>query len=1180
VIAVRSVRRAILPILVAGVLTALAGAAPAFAASSPWWSVTSSASPTYLRPGVPGQKLVVTATNLGDGPVNGATTPVRILDTLPEPELTPASTPQGAAGTGKGGIVGAGPGEPGYRGPVTCSLTPLSCEFTGTLQPYEHIEVVITLAVSAPPQQPNRVSVSGGGAPSLSISRPLTVSGEPTPFGVEDYGLAPEEEGGALDTRAGSHPFQLTTTLALNQTADPVKPPAMPRNLSFKLPPGLIGNPTPFPQCPAVQFTATKTGVSNLCPDDTAIGVAVVRVDEPETFKLLTDAVPVFNLKPDVGEPARFGFFVVGVPVVLDTAVRTGGDYGVTVSSYNTSQTANFISSIVTLWGAPGAAAHNSSRGWSCVAGGLWSGGSPCKESTPAVQAPFLVMPTSCANPLSEPLTSTVEADSWPAPYRESQTATPVSYTLQDSLGEPFGLDGCNKLLFSPEIEVSPDVPNASTPTGLTVEIHVPQDAALNPKGLAESNVRDTTVTLPEGLTLNPGGADGLQACSEAQMGFTGVEGETVHFTPGKPSCPDASKIGTVEIETPLLPHMLKGFVYLATPAPFGEGGMNPFGSLIAMYIVAEDPVSGTLVKLPGEASLDPVTGRLTTTFKNTPQVPFENLRLHFYGGARAPLSTPSACGSYETKASFTPWSGNEPVQSSSTFNITTGPNGGPCANPRPFAPGFQAGSTNIQAGAFTPFTTTMSRPDADQPLGRLSMKLPPGLLGLISSVKLCGEPQASLGTCGPESLIGHTVVSAGLGSNPVTVKRPGEVFITGPYEGAPYGLSIVNPAEAGPFNLGNVIVRAKIEVDPLTAALTIVSDPLPTILKGIPLQLQHVNVTIDRPGFTFNPTNCGHMAITGTMSSSEGASAPVSTPFQVTNCATLKFAPKFAVSTSAKTSKAKGASLTAKLSYPAGSQGTEANLTRVKVDLPIQLPSQLKTLQKACLAKVFEANPAACPPESIVGHAKVITPILPVPLTGPAYFVSHGGEAFPSLTMVLQGYGVTVDLVGTTLIKNGITSTLFKAVPDVPFNTFELTLPQGKYAALAANLPAKAKSSFCGQSLKMPTEFVAQNGAVIHQSTPVSVTGCPPTVTITKTKLTGHTLLVTVKTSAKGTVRISGNGLKTTVKKNLKAGTYQIRVALTKTGTSMRAHHKKTTVRAGLTVGKQVVAKTTVVRL
>ena len=407
---------------------------------------------------------------------------------------------------------------------------------------------------------------------------------------------------------------------------------------------------------------------------------------------------------------------------------------------------------------------------------------------------------------------------------------------------------------FEPSIDVAPDGQQASTPTGLTVGVHVPQEASLNPSGLAEAAVKDTTVTLPAGVGLNPAGADGLQACSTEQVALASA---------APIACPEASKVGTVEINTPLLPEPLVGAAYLATQ------NANPFGSLVALYIVAEDPTAGVLVKLAGEVRPDPVTGQLVSTFKETPQLPFEDLKLHFFGGSRAPLGTPALCGGYTTTASIAPWSGNAPVNSSSEFDVTSGPNGSACESPLPFAPSLTAGTTSIQAGGFSPFTMTMSREDGNQNLQAIQLHMPPGLLGTLSSVKLCGEPQADAGTCGPESLIGETTVSVGVGGDPYSVNG-GKVYITGPYQGAPYGLSIVNPAKAGPFDLGKVVVRAKIEVDPITAALTITTDPsgpytIPHILDGIPLQIQHVNVNINRANFTFNPTNCNKLAITGT---------------------------------------------------------------------------------------------------------------------------------------------------------------------------------------------------------------------------------------------------------------------------------------------------------------------------
>ena len=545
------------------------------------------------------------------------------------------------------------------------------------------------------------------------------------------------------------------------------------------------------------------------------------------------------------------------------------------------------------------------------------------------------------------------------------------------------------------------------------------------------------------------------------------------------PTCPEASSVATAEVRTPLLPEPLVGAVYLA------QQNANPFGTLVAQYIVLEDPKAGVIVKLAGKVIPDPVTGQLVAIFENTPQLPFSDLTLHFFGSARAPLSTPPLCGTYTTQAAITPWSGNAPAEPSSNFEITSGPDGAPCSDPRPFAPQFNAGSANVQAGEFTPFTMTMTRPDADQTLAGITLHMPPGLSGSLSKLELCPEPQASQGACGPGSLIGTTIVSAGLGGAPFTVQG-GKVFITGPYKGAPFGLSILNPAKAGPFDLGYVVVRAKIEVDPTSAALTVVSDALPTIIQGIPLQLQHVQVNIDRPEFTFNPTDCNPMQISATLSSTEGASATGSSTFQVTNCADLGFTPKFAVSTSGHPTRATGESLDVKLSYPLGPK--LANIAKVKVELPKQLPSRLTTLQKACPEATFAANPEGCPTASKVGQAVASTPVLSGALTGPAYFVSHGGAKFPELIVVLKGEdGVTVDLHGETYIsKTGITSSTFATVPDVPVGSFELDLPQGQYSALAAN------GNLCKSKLVMPTEFVAQNGAKLDQSTKIQVTGCP----------------------------------------------------------------------------------------
>jgi hypothetical protein len=1132
-----------------------------------------SVSVSEITRGRPDGVIVVDATNLGDANVDPATQPVTVADVLPRGVKAVAI---------EAGVVD-GRSFPEAAPHLACSLATLSCTFTGkppagetngspsTLVPYNAIEVRIAVKLTgARAGAVNEASVAGGNTPSATVRRPLTLSSAPMPFGVNTYEIRPEEEGGTVDTQAGSHPFQLTTTLNFNETFE-ARPPAMAKDLRFNLPPGLIGNPEAFPRCTLAEFYAEA------CPQQTVVGVSHVVVFVTSEGKVqqgggsIVAAGPItqalVSLEPQAGEPARFGFMVktIGgnIPVFLDTAVRTGGDYGVTVDVSNITEEAEFLSSEVTFWGVPGDPRHNSARGQECLnAAGEMSEGGIARSTCPPLEAhnppPLLSLPTSCTGAL---LTS-IEADSWAQPG------------VFGSLGstEPLpALDGCNRLPFTPSLKVTPDSNAGSAPTGLNVDVHVPQELVLNPTGLAESNVRGITVALPEGVAINPSGGDGLEACSEGLVGFGGFTeyasepgvsvpsftpalpgsvGSSEPFEPGINFCANASKIATVTIRTPLLPNPLTGFVYLAAQEA------NPFGSLVAMYIVAQEPVSGTIVKLPGVVHLTP-SGQIVSTFENNPQLPFEDAELHFFGGERAPLASPARCGAYTTQASYTPWSGAGAVDASSTFDVTSGPHGSPCpGRSLPFSPSLTGGTTSIQAGGFSPFTMTMSREDGEQSLQAISLHMPPGLSGLLAGVELCPEPQADQGTCGPNSQIGETTVGVGLGGDPFTVKG-GRVYITGPYEGAAFGLSIVNPAKAGPFDLEKtsanhpacdcLVVRARIEVDPVTAQLTVTSDNegpyrIPTMLEGIPLQIKHVNVTINRPGFTFNPTDCNPMSITGSLSSAEGATSALSVPFQATNCATLAFKPGFSVSTSGKTSRKTGASLHVKLTYPKAPFGSQANIKSVKVDLPKQLPSRLTTLQKACVDSTFSRDPALCPVASRVGVAKAITPLVPVPLEGPAYFVSHGGAKFPELIVVLQGYGVTIELHGETFIdKEGVTSSTFRTVPDAPVGTFELTLPQGSDSALAANgnlcaltktvlvkrkvtLRSKGHTRIVTRKVKstipapliMPTLFTAQNGMTIKQNTTIEVTGCAKQKTKAK-KAQAHRARVGGRASRRG---------------------------------------------------------------
>jgi uncharacterized repeat protein (TIGR01451 family) len=596
-------------------------------------------------------------------------------------------------------------------------------------------------------------------------------------------------------------------------------------------------------------------------------------------------------------------------------------------------------------------------------------------------------------------------------------------------------------------------------------------------------------------------------------------------------------------------------------------------GKLFRLFLQAQNKSAGVIVKLHGTTSANTTTGQLTTTFVEQPQQPFELLNLKLKGGPRATLATPQSCGPATTTADLTPWSTpfTPDANPTSTFEVEG------CAPSMPFSPSFNAGTTGpsaTTAGGSPDFSLTFGRQDGEQDISGLQVRMPLGLVGKIAGVQQCGEAEvhaaeADTGECPAGSKIGTSDAGAGPGPHPFYTE--GNAYLTGPYKGAPFGLAVVTHAIAGPFNLGNVVVRSTINIDPHTAAVTVTSDPFPQIIDGVPLRLRTVNVSVNRPDFMVNPTNCSEQHVAATISALQGASAQVSSPFGLGGCKSLQFYPTFTATTEGRTSKTAGASLDVKITYPPGAY---ANIGKSLTELPIALPSRLTTIQKACVDTVFEANPAACDEGSVVGHAVAYTPLLANPLAGPAYLVSHGNRAFPDIEIVLQGEGITVDLDGLTDIKKGITKTTFESLPDSPISTFELNLPEGPHSALAA--PA----SLCEEApLLLPTVLTGQNGAVLKQDTNIAVTGCSPTVALTKAKISGNTLVVTVKTTGKGTVRISGMGLKTT-SKSLAAGTHTIRVALTKGGRSMRTRHKKVVLRVKLTVGKQVVAKSTTVKL
>jgi hypothetical protein len=1127
------------------VMALLAGVSSAQGETTgPVWKVLSVSNPTNFKPGDKSEldTILVTVTNVGGaaagctqtqieleethhyGSVAGCppgtpvTSPITITDALPKRLTAVEVFGTNAYHNPIGQLVeSVGAEQAGPPFGLSCKFSPTapSCTTSERIDPGDTLVITIRVDVETKAEgesEVNEASVAGGGAVSASVSEPVSISTSLPPYGVAKGGLL----GATSTSQAGGHPnvtseFFLNT---INSTAErntkvvpeeldgllASQPAGLPKDARFDLPQGLVGTTVGVPRC-----TMAEVINQSNCPQNTMVGAATVIAFSSSWGSRLVLTVPVFNIAPAPGEPAAFAFNALYFPVRLDTSVLSDGEYNVRVTAPDITSGASTYMSSITIWGDP--AEHNGPGpdfGARNLSGSqfLHTGEKPqisfggagveqfeTYKTVQEQRVPLLTNPSQC----SSPLTGILETDPWEGPGAGKFAKESTSMGTAT---------GCGQLSFKPSVSMLPDTLEAGAPAGYTFKLKLPQNT--EPEGLATADVKRTSVTLPAGTVISPSIADGLGVCSNQQFyGPSGRPGESSEpATAG--SCPNDSQVGTVRVKTPALEEPLAGAIYLATPecepcSPEDAADGKMVRAFLQFVGAGED---GILIKQELKGQINQQTGQLTLTDPKVPQLPFSELELTAQGGERAAFANPRTCGTVSTTAELEPWSTPFTSNASPTspFEINAncfgaaGAGGG-----APFNPSFVAGTTSNQAGGFSPFTLSFGRGDNDQFLNGIQLQMPPGLLGELSKVKLCGEPQAAEGTCGPESEIGETTVETGPGADPFLVKG-GKVYITGPYKGAPYGLSIVVPAKAGPYTLagttgkGTVVNRSAISINPETAALTVTSDPLPTELDGIPLQLRLVNVTVGtNNNFTFNATNCNKTAINGALTSVANAVANESSSYEVTNCAALKFKSTFTAFTAAKTSKANGASLTFKLTAPGGPGSNEVNFSKAKVDLPKMLPSRLTTLQKACTAAVFDANPASCPSASVIGHVKVVTPLLPVPLEGPAIFVSHGGEAFPSVIFVLQGYGTTIDVVSTTFIsKSGVTSATLKAIPDAPFTSFELTFPEGKYSALAANLPAKAKGDFCGQTLTAPTEFTAQNGTPVTENTKVTVTGCP----------------------------------------------------------------------------------------
>jgi uncharacterized repeat protein (TIGR01451 family) len=1035
-------------LLCSAILASLAFGAASAAAAGPAvaWQIDQASEPTYLPPGKAASggaaagaspKYHLTIVNVGGSVAEGVT----VTDVLPR-GVRPSSVVPAELEVHVNQVLQGEPCETLGQA-VTCNVAP-------AVQPGDIVAVYIPIDVEAlepgvtdPLVIENSITVSSTNGPTLARNFPTTVSSQAPPYEfLGTHGLF----GGAYDEAgappsAGSHPFSVNL-IANTPTTEVggfvrLRPKDYLRNVSFELPPGMVLNPRATPRCSQAQFEGGSVRVPpNPCPASTQIGT--VEFNVLGAAGLVNAVEPLFNLEPPAGVPAEVGFSIAGT-----TRVHAQGGLSGTfrLSSVSSEILAKFpVPGIrVELWGNPSDPRHDYHRQpLSCGRPEGERGG--C--SVPAATEALLTMPTSCRTPLA----LEAAAGGWEG----SSTRGEASFTTTTGQTETVG--GCERLSFEPTVSVKAQAAGTATPTGLAFNLQVPQNEGV--RGLATATLKRVSVQLPEGFTVNPGLANGLSACSQEQIGLG-------NNSPA--ACPNASKIGSAEIETPLLETPLKGSVYLA------EQTNNPFGTLLALYLAVEG--EGVVIKLPGRVDLDPSTGRLTTTFDDNPQLPFDELRVNFNGGdggARADLITPNKCGTYKARTELTSWASSTPVVLETPMTVSQG-----CATGG-FRPGLVAGTSNPAAGRYSPFTLRVTRADGEQNLSRITTVLPDGLLAKLAGVTLCPDAQVASGDCPADSQVGSTTTGVGAGSSPLYIAQPGKaptaVYLAGPYKGAPYSLVVKVPAQAGPFDLGTVVVRVALDVDPFTAQVTATSDPLPQILEGIPVAYRDVRIEMDRSQFMLNPTSCEPMQILSTLVSDAGATASPSSRFQVAGCSGLAFRPSLKLSLRGSTKRAGHPGLKAVLTYP--KKGEFANIRRAQVNLPHSEFLDQGNLNKTCTRPVLLEG--KCPRTSIYGKAKAWTPLLERPLEGPVYLVGGFGYKLPAMVAELGGQ-IRVLLKGKvdTGPNKGIRNT-FEAVPDAPVSRFVLELKGGRKYSLLEN-----SENLCSKRQKGIARFVGQNGAV-----------------------------------------------------------------------------------------------------
>ncbi len=815
-------------------------------------------------------------------------------------------------------------------------------------------------------------------------------------FGITNFDGAVIQEGGEAATQAGSHPYEASTEFDVATFEEPgfcLPICELPEGGGFKdvvvkLPAGLVGNPRAVGACPNADII-TPPFVFAVPP---ACRTAVIGTT---TLRGNADLLPleavVYNLEPGPNAPARFGFRALTSAIVLRASIRTGSDYGTTVSILNTNQALPVTGTELRFWGVPGDPNHNAVR----------------EGSFEAPVRPFLSNPTSCTGPVLTRL----RLNSWQEPnsYHEA------SFLSHNAAKEPVGIDGCEKVPFDATLGTHVDPGKADSPAALRVKLRVPQNEA--PEGLATSPLRKAVITLPQGVSVNSSAASGLEGCSEAQFGLHA--NEPAH-------CPDASKVGTAKIATPLLEEPLQGSLYLA------EQNANPFGSLLAGYVVAEG--HGVILKQAARFDLDPNSGQITASFENFPQLPLSEVELGFFGGPHGVLVNPGSCGDHTYTSTLTSWSGGT-VNTTGSYAVDQSCDTGG------FNPSLSAGTTNPVAGVYAPFVFNLSRNDGEQNVAAVGASLPKGVAAKIAGVPLCPEPNAVAGTCPAASKIGAVNVATGAGSQPVWVPQPGKAptaaYLAGPYKGDPYSLVFKLPMQAGPFNLGTVVVRSRVSVDPETAQVSITSDPLPQILQGIPVDYRHIQVGIFRAGFMVNATNCQESAVASTIVSHSGAVVTPASRFQVGDCGGLRFKPRLALRLSGGLARNGHPTLRAVLR----TRPDEAGLAGASFALPAGELLDTHHIRALCGRKLA---PEHCPRTSRLGYARLWSPLLDHPLEGPIY-LREPARGLPDLLADLRADRIRILLHGRTAAPGGHLRISLRALPDVPLSRAVFTLAGGR---------------------------------------------------------------------------------------------------------------------------------------